>query len=365
MKLGFPQPLNREQFGTWDAFTAKVEGKSLTIAKLHGGIWSANFIARLVLVADSSVWKQFPVGKSDSNPYYVDLPEENMRIIPYPCNTMEAGFSDTFDVEITGKRLKVTRTDRNSTWGMHLKFYIAPGTGTPPSAPSTAAPSSSPTASTSSSPTAAPSSSPTSSPTAPPTASASSSPTASPSSSPVEDCSEQPESKFFFRWNGQKSVKKCSWLSITNKQKKEAACAMQDNSVDGMPPASVMCRESCELCPKGPSSQPSPSPSTSMAPSFQGDCSQNGSSRFLFSINQTTGKESWKTCNDLAGWNATKRRNACGRDYDNGREAKFMCRTTCGTCPSECELHVEELEERNAALQRRLDDLEAKKKKRV
>jgi len=107
-----------------------------------------------------------------------------------------------------------------------------------------------------------------------------------------------------------------------------------------------------------------------MAPSFQGDCSQFGNSRFLFSKNGN--KKVWKTCNDLAGRNAPIIRKACGRDYGNGKEAKFMCRVTCGTCPSECELRVEELEKQNAelekltaALQRSLADLKAQEEKLV
>lgn len=89
-------------------------------------------------------------------------------------------------------------------------------------------------------PTTSPSSSPTSSPTASPSSSPTSSPTASPSSSPVEDCSEEPQAKFFFKWQGKELTKKCSWLSsITSKKKKEKACAMQNSSGEGMPPASV------------------------------------------------------------------------------------------------------------------------------
>jgi len=82
-------------------------------------------------------------------------------------------------------------------------------------------------------------------------------------------------------------------------------------------------------------SSPSPSPSsTSMAPSFQGDCSQNGNSRFLYVVKENTGKKIWKTCNHLTGWTKKRKENVCRRDYGNGSEAKFMCRTTCGTCPS-------------------------------
>ncbi len=303
-------------------------------------------------VADSSDWREFTVGSSHGkggNPYYVDLPEENMRVIPYPTNDMLAWYADTFDVEVIGKTLKVTRIDMDDMWGMNLKLYIASGRST-----QTFPPSSSPAASTSSSPTTAPSSFP--------TASTSSSPTVSPSSPPVEDCLEQPESDFFFMWKGEGATKQCSWLNTTSKGKREAACEMENNSDEGMPPASVMCRESCGLCPRGPSTLPSLSPSSSMAPSFQGDCAQSGSSRFLFLIKKNTGKEVWKTCNDLASWAKKKRKNACRKDYDNGSEAKFICRATCVTCPSECELNVEELEDINAALQKRLDELEASMK---
>lgn len=321
--LGFAQPLNRLDFGTWDAFTAEVSGRSLTISALYGRTWTANFVARLVKVQDSSVWYRFDVGRSNSNTKYKELPEEDMRVIPYPANAMEAGFSDTFAIEVTGKMLKVTRTDTNNGWGMGLKFFIAPGKVTPPSS--------------------------------------SSSPTAAPSSSPVDDCSEVPTSKFFLLWKGVESTKKCSWLRNTASQdRKDAACKMQDSSADGMPPASVMCRESCGLCPMGPSSQPTPSPSTSMAPSLQGDCLENGSSKFLHAV-KGNGKEIWKKCNALAGWSNSKRNKACRKDFGKGSEAKFICRVSCKTCPSECELRVEELVALNAALQKRIDELEANK----
>jgi choice-of-anchor B domain-containing protein len=188
------------------------------------------------------------------------------------------------------------------------------------------------------------------------------SPSALPSSSPVEDCSDQPQATFFVRWNGKNLTKKCSWLNNANR--KRVACAMKNGS-NGTPPARVVCRETCGTCPKGPSSQPTPSPSTSMAPSFEGACSQNGSSRFLFSANSKGKNKVWKTCNDLAGMAAPKVTKVCGRDYGDGREAKFMCRTTCGTCPSKCETRVEELEKLNAALRKSLDDLEVEMKEWV
>jgi len=187
-------------------------------------------------------------------------------------------------------------------------------------------------------------------------------PSALPSSSPVEDCSDQPQATFFVRWKERNLTKKCSWLNNANR--KRVACAMKNGS-NGTPPARVVCPETCGTCPKGPSSQPTPSPSTSMAPSFEGDCSQNGSSRFLFSANSKGKNKVWKTCNDLAGMAAPKVRKVCGRDYGDGREAKFMCRTTCGTCPSECELRVEELEKLNAALRNSLDDLKVEMKEWV
>ncbi len=324
MKLGFAQPLNRLDFGRWVAFTAEVSGRSLTISALYGQTWTANFVARLVKVQDSSIWYRFDVGSSNSSTKYKELPEENMRIIPYPANAMEAGFSDTFAVEVTGKTLKVTRTDENSGWGMGLKFFIAPGKVTPPSSSSSPTPS----------------------------------PSTAPSSPPVDDCSEQSSSKFFFKWKGVDSTKKCSWLSTAKPKKRNAACEMQESSIDGVPPASVMCRESCELCP-GPTSQPTSSPpTTSMAPSLQGDCLENGSSKFLHVVKEN-GDETWKTCNALASWTNGKRKRACDTDYDNG--AKVICRVSCKTCPSECDLRVEELLDLNAALQKRIDELEANK----
>ncbi len=110
----------------------------------------------------------------------------------------------------------------------------------------------------------------------------------------------------------------------------------------------------------GPSSQPTTSPSASMAPSLQGDCPENGSSKFVFAIKEN-GKENWKTCNTLARWSNGKRKKACQKDFGNGSEAKFICRVSCKTCPSECELRVEELVALNAALQKRIDELEANK----
>jgi len=321
--LGFAQPLNRLDFGTRSAFTAEVSGRSLTISALYGWTWTANFVAKLVKVQDSSIWYRFDVGTSNSSTKYKELPEENMRIIPYPANAMEAGFGDTFAVEVTGKMLKVTRTDLNSGWGMGLKFFIAPGKVTPPSSSSSPTPS----------------------------------PSTAPSSSPVDDCSEQRSSKFFFLWKGAESTKRCSWLKTTSLKKKNAACDMQDSSIDGVPPASVMCRESCGLC---PTSQPTPSPSTSMAPSLQGDCLENGSSKFLHVVKEN-GDETWKTCNDLASWTNSKRKRACKKDHGNGSEAMSICRMSCETCPSECELRVEELLALNAALQKRIDELEANK----
>ena len=125
MKLGFPQPINRSDFSDNSQFTAEVAGKILTITMTSESYSWQNFIARLVKVADSSSWEKFGVGPSDNNPFTVDLPKEDMRVIPYPCNSMKSWWVDTFDVEVTGKRLKVTRTDINGGWGMNLQFYIA------------------------------------------------------------------------------------------------------------------------------------------------------------------------------------------------------------------------------------------------
>jgi hypothetical protein len=350
--LAFPQPINRRDFSSYTQFSAEVEGKILTITKTSpSSAWSQNFIARLVKVANSSSWKEFRVGPSEnvgsnSNPFYVELPEENMRVIPYPSNSMHAWWADTFDVEVTGKTLKVTRTDKDGTWGMNLHFYIAPGRDSPTSPPNPL-PSSSPIESPSTkSPIVSPSSSPTSSP------------IVSPSSSPVEACSEEPSTSFFFKWNQKELTKKCLWLATraTTRQRK-AACALKINSVNDSPVASVACPETCDTCPKGPSSQPSPSPTISFAPSVQGDCSQNGSSRYLNFVNNN-GIKSWKTCNQLSAMTQGKINKICARDYKDGNEAMYVCRVACGTCPSECELRVMELEELNADLQKRIDDLE-------
>eukprot|EP00554_Chaetoceros_debilis_P008917 CAMPEP_0194098730 /NCGR_PEP_ID=MMETSP0150-20130528/41_1 /TAXON_ID=122233 /ORGANISM="Chaetoceros debilis, Strain MM31A-1" /LENGTH=716 /DNA_ID=CAMNT_0038784801 /DNA_START=80 /DNA_END=2226 /DNA_ORIENTATION=- len=206
--LGFPQPINRSEFSSSTQFTAEVEGKILTITKTsNSGSWSQNFIARLVKVADSSSWKKFRVGPSEnvgsnSNPFFVDLPEEDMRVIPYPCNSMLAWWGDTFDVEVTGKRLKVTRTDKDGTWGMNLKFFIASGRGTQSSpsssptsnptmspsfgsTPSTKAPAASLSSNPSQIPTKSISVPPSSRPTRRPTASPSRNPTVSPSRNPT------------------------------------------------------------------------------------------------------------------------------------------------------------------------------------
>lgn len=153
----------------------------------------------------------------------------------------------------------------------------------------------------------------------------------------------------------------CSWLNkntTTNKQKRKA-CKIETSSSDGLAPASVVCRESCGTCPQGPSSAPSTSPSISSSPSFQGGCSQNGSTSFIFLVNNNGTK--WRTCNDLALMNKTKIKNVCKRDYGDdgyGKEAKYMCRVTCNTCPSDCEVRVEELQKTNDYLQKRVNDLE-------
>ena len=47
--------------------------------------------------------------------------------------------------------------------------------------------------------------------------------------------------------------------SLTQKAAKIVACAMQINSVSDLPVAGVACPKTCDICPKGPSSQPGPS----------------------------------------------------------------------------------------------------------
>jgi len=57
-----------------------------------------------------------------------------------------------------------------------------------------------------------------------------------------------------------------------------------------------------------------------------------------------------------------KKREACGMEdgsSDGTPPASKVCRVTCGTCPSECELRVEELQKKNKELQKRIDELEA------
>eukprot|EP01083_Nonionella_stella_P275225 934645_1 len=182
----------------------------------------------------------------------------------------------------------------------------------------------------------------------------SSSPIVSPSSSPVvEACSEDPKTSFFFEWRGRELTKTCLWLDTkATTGRRNVACAMEIDPGNDLPVASVACPETCDTCPKDPSSQPTPSPTISFAPSVQGDCSQNGSSKYLNFVNNN-GIESWKTCNQLSAMTQGKINKICARDYKDGNEAMYVCRVTCGTCPSECELRVMELEELNADLQKR------------
>ena len=181
--------------------------------------------------------------------------------------------------------------------------------------------------------------------------------------SPVEDCSEQPESKFFFIWNGIESVKSVFGLVKPTSGRKRKPVQCKTILLKACHPQVWCAVRAVNFVPRVQVVNPAPhlqpvwhhhSKVTVLKPAAADS-----------SFRSTMVGKSGKNATILPAWEKRKRRKVCGRDYCNGSEAKFMCRTTCGTCPSECELHVEELEKLTADLQKRLDDLEAKKKERI
>ena len=171
-------------------------------------------------------------------------------------------------------------------------------------------------------PTIPPAASPTPSPTEQPTTPSPTSPTpVTPAPTPLTPCSEDPNSKFFFR--KKKSIvqkRSCSWLESQSDVRKGKVCGNKTKyytnaSGTVFPPPQIACPNTCE--------------------NYCNPCFENPKTRYSHA-KKKNGTYVFKTCVDLSGKSQAKIDTICSRtkSYQDYPIPSVACPVTCSQ--SEC-----------------------------